>query len=255
MTKKEESENSQKIITINLYSIVENFNKYLPIGLVLFVCFNYLYNFLYFINFDLSMINLLKLSDYYEGGASYFCIFCVFVTFVYLCKTKVTFILKIIIDLVIYLSSIIFLFVNITITQSINFIPLFVILILICSLFLKFNSKKIYSDIVNIILMLILFANFNFLFNYNNQTNAVTTNTNDKYQLVRQISDGALVKNKDGNIVFYKWEKLSNIEYSVLKEVSIDIKNSNQNHKIRIINGGPSLPIYKKYKTIEKEEK
>lgn len=255
MTKKEKSENSQEIITINLYPIVENFNKYLPIGLVLFVCFNYLYNFLYFINFDLSMINLLKLSDYYEGGASYFCLFCVFVTFVYLCKTKVTFILKIIIDLVIYISSIIFLFVNITVTQSINFIPVLVLLILICSLFLKFNNKKIYSDIVNIILILILFVNFNFLSNYNNKTNVVITNTNEKYQLVRQISDGVLVKNKTGNIVFYKWEKLSNIEYSVLKEASIDIKSGNKKYKIRIINGGPSLPIYERQKTIEKEEK
>jgi hypothetical protein len=201
------------------------------------------------------MINLLKLSDYYEGGASYFCMFCVFVTFVYLCKTKVTFILKIIIDFVIYISSIIFLFVNITVTKSINFIPVLVLLILVCSLYLKFINKKIYGDIVNIILMLILFVNFNFLFNYNNQTNTVTTNTNEKYQLIRQISDGALVKNKDDNIVFYKWEKLSNIEYSVPREANINIIKGNHKYKIRIINGGPSLPIYERYKTIEKEGK
>ena len=243
-TKTKEYEVEQETITINIYPIIDNFGKFLPIALVLFVLFNFLYNFFYFLNFDLALINLLKLSDYYEGGATYFCTFCIFITFIYLFKSKTTKIISVMIDLLIYVLAIFFVFVNIVNLETINLIPFIVTICIILSLFLKHYKKTILSGFINILLALLLFANFNFLLNYNCYTNQVITNTNKSFYLVRQISDGALVKNKDGNLIFFKWDKIANIEYSVPIEANIIVFLGNKSKKINITNKRPKTIIF-----------
>lgn len=247
--KEEEIENNnskiEQITTINLYPIIENFGKFIPIALILFVLFNFLYNFFYFLNYDLSLTHLLKLSDYYEGGAVCFSIFCVLISFVYLCKNKFIKPLKIFIDIFIFSIAILFLITNFINLENVNIIPIFVLIFLIGSLFLKFENHIILANLMNVIIVIILFASFNFLMEYNSYTKLVQTKQNEEYYLMRQISDGVLVRNKDGSILFYRWENVKNIKYSILTSANFIFKFWEKDFKLKLINKAPKYIIIK----------
>ena len=254
-TKEEKMEDDntkiEQITTINLYPIIENFGKFIPIALILFVLFNFLYNFFYFLNYDLSLTNLLKLSDYYEGGAIYFSIFCVLISFFYLCKNKFIKPFKIFIDIFILSIAILFLTTNFTNLENVNIVPISVSIFLISSLFLKFKNHIILANLINVIILIILLASFNFLIEYNSYTNVVHTNKNEQYYLIRQISDGVLARNNDGSIRFFRWDKIENIEYSILTSANYIFKFGKKDFKIKLINKAPKSIIFQ---GIEKKE-
>ena len=247
-TKEEKTENNnakiEQVTTINLYPILENFGKFIPIALILFVLFNFLYNFFYFLNYDLSLTNLLKLSDYYEGGAVYFSVFCVLISFVYLGKNKFIKPFKIFIDIFILSIAILFLITNFINLENINIIPISVLILLISSLFFNFKNHIILANLMNVIIVIILLASFNFLMEYNSYTNAVHTNKNEQYYLIRQISEGALVRNEIGNIIFLRWDKIEDIEYSVPTSANIIIMVGEKRYKIKLLNKFPKTIIF-----------
>lgn len=254
-TKEEKTENNnakiEQVTTINLYPILENFGKFIPIALILFVLFNFLYNFFYFLNYDLSLTNLLKLSDYYEGGAVYFSVFCVLISFVYLGKNKFIKPFKIFIDIFILSIAILFLTTNFTNLENVNIIPIAVSIFLISSLFLKFKNHVILANLMNVIILIMLLASFNFLMEYNSYTKFVQTNQNEEYYLIRQISDGVLVRNNDGSILFFRWDKIENIKYSILTSANFIFKFGKKDFKIKLINKAPKSVIFQ---SIEKKE-
>lgn len=235
----------EQITTINLYPIFKNFGKLIPIALILFVLFNFLYNFFYFLNFDLSLTHLLKLSDYYEGGAVYFSVFCVLISIVYLCKNKFIKPLKIFIDIFILSITILFLITNFINLENVNIIPIFVLIFLIGGLFLKFKNHIVLANLMNVIILIILFASSNFLMEYNSYTKFVQTKQNEEYYLIRQISDGVLVRNDDGSILFYRWDNIESIKYSILTSANFIFKFGKKDFKLKLINKAPKYILIK----------